>query len=142
MKPVKTFFTLLFFQYLILLFSGIFTLTDMWLSSAEAERHAALSMDRSELCTCQCDLGDADHQCDCNNHEDHGRTPATGPEWMDGFACSSSVAFVPTEISSKYTLPVESDIRIFAAQHDFISEHPVYKGRTGRTLFRPPIFLS
>ncbi len=142
MQLLKTVFTLLFFQYLILLFSGLFSLTDLVLSSMEAEQWTRHSMDQSELCNCQCDLGDADHQCDCNNHEDHGRTPATGPEWLDGFACSSSVAFVPTEISSKYTLPVESDIRIFAKQHDFISEHPVYKGRTGRTLFRPPIFLS
>ena len=142
MKPVKTFFTLLFFQYLIVLFSGIFTLTDMWLYSAEAERHAALSMDRSELCTCQCDLGDADHECTCDNHHGRGQAPAAGPVWLDGFVCGSSVSFVPAEISSKYTLPVESDIPVFFSIHDFVSETPLYKGSINKALFRPPQHLS
>jgi len=139
---LKTVFTLLFFQYLILLFSGVFSLTDMVLSSMETEHWASHSMDQSELCNCQCDLGDADHVCTCNNHNSHSTDPATGPVWMDGFSCGSSVAYVPTEISSKYTIPVDNDIRIFASLYEFISEHPVYKGTANNTLFRPPKYLS
>ncbi len=142
MKPVKTVFTLFFFQYLFLSFSGIFSLTEMVLSSLEAEQHAAFSMDQSALCNCQCDLNDADHVCTCDSHAGHPADHASGPGWVDGFSCGSTVSYIPTEISSKYTFPVAQIPVLYERLNEFYSEHPVYTGFYASGLLRPPQKLS